>query len=67
MLDLQTQLRNLIEENKVMQEKYKSMFDKMQQELRKKQLYIEDLKNKVRFHLICNMATFINFHILGIG
>jgi hypothetical protein len=30
-----------------MQEKYRSMFDKMQQELRKKHLYIEDLKNKV--------------------
>lgn len=31
----------------MMQDKYKSMFEKMQQELRKKQLYIEDLKNKV--------------------
>ena len=49
-LELQTQLRNLIEENKVMQEKYRSMFDKMQQELRKKQLYIEDLKNKVNLN-----------------
>jgi hypothetical protein len=37
----------LIEENKVMQEKYKSMFEKMQQELRRKQLYIEELKNRV--------------------
>jgi hypothetical protein len=46
-LDLQTQLKHLIEENKVMQEKYKSMLEKMQQELKKKQICIEDLKTKV--------------------
>lgn len=45
-LELQNQLRNLIDENKLMQEKYKAMFEKMQQELKKKQLYIEDLKMK---------------------
>ncbi len=46
-LDLKTQTANLIEENRIMQEKYKSMFEKMQQELRRKQLYIEELKNRV--------------------
>jgi hypothetical protein len=30
-----------------MQEKYKSMFDKMQQESRRKQIIIEELKNRV--------------------
>jgi hypothetical protein len=42
-------MNGLIEENKVMQEKYKSMFEKMQQELRRKQLYIEELKTRVFF------------------
>ena len=46
--DLRSQMQHLIEENKMMQEKYKSMFEKMQQELRRKQLYIEELKNRVR-------------------
>jgi hypothetical protein len=46
-LDLKTQMTNLIEENKIMQEKYKSMFEKMQQEIRRKQLFIEELKNRV--------------------
>lgn len=44
-------MTNLIEENKLMQEKYKSMFEKMQQELRRKQLYIEELKNRVFINL----------------
>lgn len=39
-------MTNLIEENKIMQEKYKAMLEKMQQELRKKQLFIEELKNR---------------------
>ena len=46
-MDLRSQLSNLIEENKIMQEKYKAMFDKMQQESRRKQLIIEELKNRV--------------------
>lgn len=46
-LDLRSQLTNLIEENKMMQEKYKAMLDKMQQELRRKQIIIEELKNRV--------------------
>lgn len=45
-------MQNLVEENKVMQEKYKSMFEKMQQELRRKQLFIEELKTKVLPNLI---------------
>ena len=40
-------MTSLIEENKMMQEKYKQMFEKMQQESRRKQLVIEELKNKV--------------------
>lgn len=39
-------MTSLIEENKMMQEKYKAMFEKMQQESRRKQLIIEELKNK---------------------
>ena len=45
--ELKSQMQTLIEENKVMQEKYKSMFEKMQQELRRKQLFIEELKTRV--------------------
>lgn len=41
-------MQNLVEENKIMQDKYKSMFEKMQQELRRKQLFIEELKTKVQ-------------------
>ena len=48
-LDLKAQMTSLIEENKMMQEKYKSMFDKMQQESRRKQIVIEELKNKVLY------------------
>ena len=44
-------MTNLIEENKIMQEKYKSMFEKMQQESRRKQIIIEELKNRVSFRL----------------
>ena len=43
----------LIEENKIMQDKYKAMFEKMQQESRRKQIIIEELKNRVSFNLIC--------------
>lgn len=53
-------MQSLVEENKIMQDKYKAMFDKMQQELRRKQLFIEELKTKVRknfkkifFNFIC--------------
>jgi hypothetical protein len=46
-VELKTQMTNLIDENKMMQEKYKSMFEKMQQESRRKQLQIEELKNRV--------------------
>lgn len=46
-LELKTQITTLIEDNKMMQEKYKSMLEKMQQDLRGKQLYIEELKRKV--------------------
>jgi hypothetical protein len=45
-MDLRAQMTSLIEENKMMQEKYKAMFEKMQQESRRKQLIIEELKNK---------------------
>jgi len=45
-LDMKAQMTSLIEENKMMQEKYKAMFEKMQQESRRKQLIIEELKNK---------------------
>jgi hypothetical protein len=51
-LDLRSQLTNLIEENKMMQEKYKAMLEKMQQELRRKQIIIEELKNRVTLILI---------------
>ncbi|CAF0714870.1 unnamed protein product [Brachionus calyciflorus] len=44
--DLKSQMQTLIEENKIMQDKYKSMFEKMQQELRRKQLFIEELKTR---------------------
>jgi hypothetical protein len=40
-------MTNLIDENKMMQEKYKAMYEKMQQESRRKQLMIEELKNRV--------------------
>lgn len=46
-MDLKNQMTNLIEENRMMQDKYKSMFEKMQQELRRKQLNVEELKNRV--------------------
>jgi hypothetical protein len=32
-----------------MQEKYKQMLEKMQQELRRKQIIIEELKNRVNY------------------
>ena len=48
-LDLRSQMTGLIGENKMMQDKYKAMFEKMQQELRRKQILIEELKNKVQF------------------
>lgn len=34
-----------------MQEKYRNMLEKMQQDNRGKQLYIEELKKRVRFQL----------------
>ena len=40
-------MTNLIEENKIMQEKYKSMFDKMQQESRRKQIIIEKISIQI--------------------
>jgi hypothetical protein len=43
---MKAQMTSLIEENKMMQEKYKAMFEKMQQESRRKQLVIEELKSK---------------------
>ena len=46
-VDLRTQMTTLIEDNKTMQDKFKSMFERMQQELKRKQLMIEELKNKV--------------------
>jgi hypothetical protein len=52
-------MTSLIEENRMMQDKYKSMLEKMQQEIRRKQLQVEELKNKVRFNLILNSISFI--------
>lgn len=46
-MELKSQINSLIEENKLMQEKYKSMLEKMQQDLRRKQLSIEELKKRV--------------------
>lgn len=45
--ELKIQVTSLIKDNQVMQEKYRLMLEKMQQDLRRKQLFIEELKNKV--------------------
>lgn len=52
-VEVKTQITSLIEENKGMQEKYKAMLEKMQTELRRKQLFIEELKNRVILIIYC--------------
>lgn len=47
-----------------MQEKYKAMFEKLQQELRKKQLYVEELKGKVSFQFLKKYIKIFFIHSL---
>jgi len=56
-------MTNLIEENKIMQEKYKSMFEKMQQESRRKQIIIEELKNRVSRFVALTLKAFRSYFI----
>ena len=51
-MEQKVQIASIEEDNKIIKEKYKSMFEKFQQESRRKQLTIEELKNKVIFILV---------------